>query len=117
MLKLSRKQMETFSHAALMRFETQMLTHLRRFFPESYQALGDDGARELIHLGLQRTASHHLVAERDVCKYINLMVVLGRDFDHRVPWAREILNDHTTLPPEKLRRLYQSTIERAQSRS
>ena len=70
-----------------------MLAHLRRFFPSQCLAAGDQLLRETIQYGVRRAAGYGITAKRDVCKYIDLMVVFGRDFDtdRRALWAGEIL--------------------------
>lgn len=56
-------------------------------------AMGEPQLRETIQYGIQRATAYGIVGNSDVCKYIDLMVVFGRDFDTapRFPWAAEIL--------------------------
>lgn len=72
-----------------------MLVHINKFFPEHYEALGDDNCRELVTLGIKNAEVYDIVNERDVCKYIDLMVSFGVEFDKNpeLPWAAKILND------------------------
>jgi hypothetical protein len=55
--------------------------------------MGEGGLREFIQYGIRRAAHYGITAKRDVCKYIDVMVVLGRDFDKdaRYAWASNIL--------------------------
>ena len=90
-----------------------MLVHLRKFFPKQCAALGELQLRETIGHGIRRAAHYGITAKRDVCKYIDLMIVFGRDFDSdkRFRWAREILDRQgnsfakmkALLPAAKLR--------------
>jgi hypothetical protein len=46
-----------------------------------------------VHYGVLRAAVYGITAKRDVCKFIDLMIVFGRDFDTEKGsrWARDIL--------------------------
>ena len=79
----------------MQRFEIWMLAHLRKFFSKQSEAAGEVRLRETIRYGIKRAAAHGFRGKRDVCKYIDLMVVLGRDFDidERYPWAGVILTE------------------------
>ena len=86
-------QLEAFSQEEVRKFELWVLAHLRRFFPKQCDAAGESQLRETIRYGIERAAVHGLRGRRDVCKYIDVMMLLGRDFDtgERFPWARVIL--------------------------
>jgi len=93
MLTIRQAQFAVFSQLEGQKFEEWMLVHLKRFFPSQCVAAGDQRLRETIQYGIQRAAAHGITARRDVCKYIDLMIVFGRDFDKnkRFQWAGEIL--------------------------
>jgi hypothetical protein len=115
MLTLSRKHMQVFSAAALESFEDRVLAHLNRCFPEQCKGLSEMALRETIRSGIKRAAKYEIIAERDVCKYIDVMLVFGRDFDNdsELPWARAILSDGTLKrPPARIDRLYKLAMER-----
>lgn len=101
MLKIRKEQKERLSQVMIRRFEDRMIEHLQRFFPARAAELGEAGLREHIHHGVARAASYEIVAERDVCKYIDLMFSLGRDFDvdPALPWARAILRHPSISGP------------------
>lgn len=95
-------------------FVARMRVHLREFFPEQCNALGDVKAGQLIEFGIMRAREHGFAAERDVCKYIDLMCVFGHRFDRdeRLPWARHILESRFPQDPEqRMRRLHETAIE------
>ena len=83
-----------FSQVEVQKFEAWMLAHLRKFFPERCEALGETQLRETIQFGIKRAAAYGITLKRDVCKYLDLVIVLGRNFDEdrTLPWAGKILN-------------------------
>ena len=93
MIAIRAAQIEKLSETALKSFEEMMVVHLNKFFPDHCGAAGEPKVRELIRHGVKRAASYQITAKRDVSRYIDLMIVLGDDFDCdlRLPWAQEIL--------------------------
>jgi hypothetical protein len=93
--------MDAFRDARLRSFEDRMIAHISAFFAQQYHEVGESGMREIIQYGIERSASYGIHVERDVCKYIDLMVVLGPDFDRdpALPWAGEILVIHEQDSP------------------
>ena len=93
MLTIRKEQMAVFAQAEIRKFEDRVVIHLNKFFPRQCEALGDSKLRETIRYGIKRAATYGITAARDVRKYIDAMVALGRDFDtdRRLPWAGEIL--------------------------
>jgi hypothetical protein len=93
MLTIRKEQMAAFARAETKKFEDRMVIHLNKFFPRQCKALGEAELRETIRYGIKRAAAYRITTERDVYKYIDLMIVFGRDFDtdRRFPWAGKIL--------------------------
>ena len=93
MLTIRREQLTVFSDVEVRRFEDWTIDHLKRFFPKECAAAGDIRLRSLVQHGILRARSHRITAKRDVVKYVDLMLVLGRDFDtdRRLRWAANIL--------------------------
>jgi|HubBroStandDraft_5_1064220.scaffolds.fasta_scaffold611122_1 hypothetical protein len=93
MLTIRKAQIAVFSQVEMQKFEAWMLVHLKKFFPKQCAAAGDPQLRDTVQYGIQRAEVHGFKAKRDVCKYIDLMIVFGRDFDTdpRSRWAGEIL--------------------------
>lgn len=86
-----------------------MVVHLKKFFPRQCEAEGEPQIRKTIQYGIERAAAYGITAERDVCKYIDLMIVFGSDFDadEQLPWAGEILR-RRSHPATKMRALHSS---------
>ena len=92
-LTIRSAQFGVFSELEVLKFEDWMAGHLKRFFSAKCDALGEACIVETIRYGIKRASQHGFRTRRDVCKYIDLMMVLGRDFDldPELPWAAAIL--------------------------
>jgi hypothetical protein len=88
------EQMAAFSTALVDAFETAMVNHLSRCFPAECRVLGEAGLHETIRYGIERARVYEITSCREVCTYIDLMIVFGPDFDQdpELPWAASILN-------------------------
>jgi len=71
------------------------MSFLTRSHPERARMLGQDGLRELIHYGSARAERYEIVGEDERSQFIELMLLLGRNFDQEsnYGWAQAILND------------------------
>lgn len=100
-MMIRQQQLTAFSDMSLSRFVERVAAHLHRCFPDECQALGPDGVQNTIQYGIERARAHGIKLERDVCKYIDLMIAFGRDFDRNpyVPWASRILEDDRIKDP------------------
>jgi hypothetical protein len=89
-------------------FERKLMQHLREFFPGQTAAMDEAALRAVVEYGVARAGTYGIDAKRDLCKYLNLMFVFGRDFDvdPRFPWTRQSLDNMEIGPTLKLNRLY-----------
>lgn len=114
MLKIREEQMDELGKIALKKFEDSMVEHVKEFFAKYYEVLGEPTVREVIVYGVDRAENHDFTTERDVCLYINLMFLVGSNFDAdlQLPWAAEILNDETiTDSVKRIDGLYDKATE------
>jgi hypothetical protein len=102
MLIIREEQLAVLNRVQTNKFEDAMLAHLKKFFPKKAKA-GEPKLKEAIQHGIKQAGAHGIVSERDVCKYIDLMMVFGKDFDadEKLPWAAEILEKEQD-PEEKM---------------
>lgn len=109
MLIIRKEQWDLLSQAELDKFESWVADHVREFFPRQFRSTGEAGIRQLIQLGRKRAAGYGISSRSDVCKYIDFMLVLGRDFDRdsRLSWASEALNKRRD-GPARMRALLQA---------
>jgi hypothetical protein len=101
---------DTLGHAAYEDFVARMRIHLRKSFPELCDTLGETKIGQLIEFSVTRAREYWFEAERDICKYTNLMCVFGYGFDRdeRLPWAREILESRFPPDPEERMQCFQA---------
>lgn len=94
MLTIRQQQLDALDRDMRKRFEQRMFAHVQQFFPQRCKALGEASVREWIGTGIARAAGYGVVAEVDVCRYIDVMFVFGREFDTdpQLPWAARILS-------------------------
>ena len=92
-LTMREAQMAAFSRVEVQEFNEWMPAHLHKFFPVQCRTAGETHLREIIQYGIKRAASYGFTSQRDVCRYIDLVVVFGRDSDTETGsrWAGEIL--------------------------
>jgi hypothetical protein len=111
MFAVRKEQLAVFGPLGKKAFEDRAIAHLKRVFSEQSEALGEPKLREFIQYGTQRAAAYHVISECDVCKYIDLMILYGRDFDKdpNHPWAQSVLqNQAIRNPSSKIARLYKA---------
>jgi len=94
-----------------------MVVHIRQYFPRQFTNLGEPMVREWIEAGIKQSGEYGITAERDVCKYIDVMMVFGRNFDKdpACPWAPPILTAQPTDPALKTERLFEIARQKASS--
>ncbi len=99
MLVIRKEQDEALTQVTRVVFEDRMTVHINKHFPTHYEALGEENCRELIRYGIEQAATHDFISERDVCKFIDLMVCCGVQFDtdEQQTWATEILADNSWI--------------------
>ena len=111
MLSIRKEQMVVFREPAVNDFVKRVMVHLNKCFPAKCEAMGEAKVRAMVKYGSQRAVSYRVSSERDVCKYIDLMLVFGQDFDQdpKLPWASSILNNQAIInPTTKVARLYKA---------
>lgn len=86
-----------FEQLAVDGFVSNLVAHFREHLPRHVAALGEDGVREAVQYGIRRARSYRIESEAGVRVFIQLMFVLGPDFDvdPRLPWAARCLRAET----------------------
>ena len=81
MFKIRKEHVEAFERVALANYEDRMVAHLKKFFSERCETMGELKVRDAIQYGIHRASGYGIVAERDVCLYIDIMFAFGHHFD------------------------------------
>jgi hypothetical protein len=116
-LTIRREQLNLFAADRRNDFETRLAVHLRRYFPDRVALLGEGEFQAFIRQGRARAARYGFDTQRDICKYLGLMCIFGRDFDsdRRLPWAAEILRKPFRTSRSKMNRLMELALAHAES--
>ncbi len=111
MLVIRQPQLEVLADARREGFVVRLIEHFTRFYPREVRLAGD-GMRDFVHLGIRRAMAHGCSAQREASLFINLMIMLGADFEHdpQVPWAAQQLRDRTTPPFRRLQGVHRSAV-------
>jgi hypothetical protein len=104
--------MRALGRVAIEHFEARLIEHVMRCFPARARALGLLGVRLQVRHQVERALGHGLVAQRDVCRYVNVAFALGRAFDTdpSLPWAAKILGDRGLSGEERASRLVATAV-------
>ncbi len=105
MLIIRQSQMDLLREQLSTRYENAILAHLGRFFPSKLRSIGEEGARNLIRLGIVRARKNGFTTQRLVCKFIDLLFVLGLDFDASLDWAAATLGQNDLSAEERMQSL------------
>ncbi|QSQ19129.1 hypothetical protein JY651_27685 [Pyxidicoccus parkwayensis] len=101
------KQMEALGLATAASFPLRLAEFLRETFPRQTAALDGPALVAFAGDGIERAEGHGIETERDICKYLSLMVTFGRDFDEdpAFPWVAPILLRRDLGPTLRINRL------------
>lgn len=115
MLKISQAQLDALSQQAREQFITNMVNHLRTYFPAMAWLLTTDELRSEVTTCIERAAHYQLSTQQQVCRFLNVAATYGWEFD-RDPdlfWMQKILTDKTLMQPgERLDHLVQTCLHR-----
>ena len=119
-MRIRGEQMDDLSRNLEASFLSRMMVHLNKFFPLQCEALGEESIIDSIHYGVSRAAAYGIVAERDVCKYIDLMYALGRDYDRdpNYAWAyADLTNSTIPDPTSRINRVHDAALTRIRAQA
>ncbi len=114
MLTIRKEQMKALEQVALKDFEDDMVEHIKEFFPNHYKTIGESQIRKVIQYAIERGEVYGFTTHRNVCLYLNNMLILGSNFDvdPQYPWAAEILNEKSDIITEiRIDKLSDKTLE------
>jgi hypothetical protein len=115
MIILRHTQLDNINKPKLLTFITIMITHTRESFPNETKAISDSELKKHIIKSIKKAENYNLTSQQDCCKFINLAVVYGWDFDQEPnnEWMIDILEDEEiSSPSERLNRLLDECVYR-----
>jgi hypothetical protein len=94
-MRVRREQFAVMNDGAHCGFENFLVGHLAGFTPLHSKSLGDAGIRALIREGVDKARGHGMTSRGPVRLYVELIVLLGIDFDTDPQYSRagETLRD------------------------
>ena len=104
MLVIRKAQLHTLALQRRQDFVRRAGAHLCACFPEC-AAMAPSERQSFVEEGIAKALRYGIEAERDVCKFLNLLVVFGPGFDVELPWAKRTLAAKDG-PSLRLNRLY-----------
>jgi len=109
MLIIRNEQMDALSRHMEESFVNRMIAHLKEFWPEKCEEMGEEAVRESIHEAMDIAREFGIINEYDVARYIDLIYEFDWPADEEpdTPWAEEILNDAELEGTAKMDRLYE----------
>lgn len=108
MLRIRKEQMDILGEYMLKKFEDYMVVHLRQRFAEQLKGTPEESIRTIVREGISKAKCYDIRIEHDVELYIDLMFILGDDFDtaEKTLWAGELLRNNKMLPRERIDGIY-----------
>lgn len=116
-MEIHASQLATLHDDAHRTYADDLVGHVKEFFP-AHAALGDPQLRRVVDRALARAHLHGFTSERNICLYLDLMLLYGADVDvdPQFPWFAEILADpsfaHPTLRIDHLTNTALAYLER-----
>ena len=113
MFLISTEQMAVFGRQQRERFEDRVFLILAECWKEKVASRGTASVRDLIRTGIERASSYGLRSEREAFTYVNLMLLLGDDFDRdgENDSVAEILADSSIEHDDKIDMILQEIPE------
>ena len=113
-MKIRAEQLRAFPKAVEENLECRIHAHLRGVWPGRCERMGEEAVRGWIRDGMRRARAWGLEADYDVLRYVDLMFLLGRDFEGAAaaPWVRRVLQEPGLDTAEKLDRLLRDARRR-----
>lgn len=107
MLIIRSQHKAAFGQAVGRNLECSLLTHAKRAFGPPVAEMGEPAARALVRKAIAQAERHGIVQAYEVCRYLDMMFLLGEDFDAdaALPWTREILDREGMTETDKMDRL------------
>jgi hypothetical protein len=104
MLVIRAEQMRVLNESFRAAFRQKTAEYLESEYTANYNALGSEGVRNLIDLGIRKAEEHGFEQESEICDLIGVMAEFGADVDKQT-WASVILRDRSEPAGVRIGRL------------
>ena len=113
MLTIREPQMAALAEDLVRRFEDRAVEHVRRYFPQQCEAVGESATRYYVTDGIQRARRYGLESEYDLLRFLNLIFGFGSDFDSRPEhtWMVDFLKDQDLWPTTRMDAVMAALLE------
>jgi hypothetical protein len=114
MLTIRKEQVKVFKEQKLQDFIDEMTRHIQEFTPQQFKITGEANIRKVIKLGILRAENYGFTYRGPVQFYIELMFMLGSDFDTdpQYNWISEILkSDNNVDQMERADYLHEKVLD------
>jgi hypothetical protein len=118
MLIVRKEQVAVFRADAQRRFAERMRAYIAEEHPRRYEALGEEGTKQLVQKGIETAAQYGIDAEGPTAVLIELMVSFGEKLE-RSPdraWAEKILANPSLPDQVKVSAVRERLTERTGGR-
>lgn len=117
MLIIRKEQMDALGAEMLKGFHRRMVAHLRTLFPTKTPEWDETTGNEFVVAGTAKAGVHQVKAERDVARFVDLMLELGNDFESRpdMAWVKPLLADREMGGTGKMNAIYRELATRVPS--
>lgn len=105
MLTIRNEQLHAFSAQLLERFVRAEARRLREVHQGHLDEMAVEELRSMVNRGIARAARYDCVLKEDISAFLDLTVILGEDFDTRLPWANAILTNGLLDGSARMRQL------------
>jgi hypothetical protein len=119
MLTIRKEQIKVFEEVAMKQFIDDMVIHVKKYFSKESGQMSDEQLRNHIIGIIPKAKKYGLDSERDLCKYLNLSIIFGKDFDidPELVWMAKMLTDYTESNSSlRLNRLYKEAMRRIEEK-
>jgi hypothetical protein len=116
MLTIRQSQLDLLREQRSTEYEHAIMSHLKRCFPSKLRAIGEEHAKDLIRVGIDRARKHGFTTQRLVCKFIDLVFVFGVNFDADLDWASDALRQSELTAEERMESLISLATDYLDSR-
>ena len=90
-LRIRPEQMEALGAVPLEALRASMCDQLRRHWKPLAERIGEESISFFVDQAIERCSFYEIDMRRDHFRYLNVMALLGADFDEELEWTKEIL--------------------------